>query len=97
MFLAKTGRGCSHCETGTPMCHTRTGTHIVRLCMMCLMAWFPSKSAEWIEERLGLFIDHHRFNQWKASHPTASSLDVKLVRANLSERRSLPKNGPAIA
>lgn len=55
------GRGCSHCEPGVAMSWFKTGSHIVALCMNCLMAWFPGRSVEWLEERLDYYSDHIGF------------------------------------
>ena len=72
-FDAKEGRGCSHCEDGTPMAYfQRVGGGIIRLCVDCLMQWFPSVSTDWIEERLGYFIDHIDYRlamaHWKEAY-----------------------------
>ena len=36
----------------------KTGSHMIALCMNCLMGWFPGRSVEWLEERLGYYADH---------------------------------------
>lgn len=62
--LAPDSRGCSHCELGTPMAYfQRRYGGVIRLCIDCLMQWFPGKTAEWLEERLSHFIDHVAYAQ----------------------------------
>ena len=67
MLNARAGRGCSHCEPGVAMSWFKTGTHMVALCMNCLMEWFPGRSVEWLEERLDYYADHVGYKLMKAN------------------------------
>ncbi len=86
MLDAREGRGCSHCEDGVPMAYFSFGRGIVRLCIGCLMEWFPGKTAGWLEERLDYYMDHLDYKlamaQWKeypqGDKPVKSKFAVKV-------------------
>ena len=57
------------------------GGHVVRLCIGCLLEWFPGRSPAWLEERLDYYIDHVDYGlavaQWKETQRTISNPKTK--------------------
>ncbi len=45
-------RGCSHCETGRPVHTVASDAGRVRLCIKCLLAWFPGRDERWLRRWL---------------------------------------------
>jgi len=47
-FWGPVGRGCSHCNEGTPEEAFNWG----KLCFHCIAGWFPGRSARWVSDWL---------------------------------------------
>lgn len=56
---AEVGNGCHHCERGKPIDRfsSRAGADF-RLCLECVLDWWPGKDVIWWEERHNVFADH---------------------------------------
>ena len=52
------GRGCAHCEDGVSVAWFASRAGTFGLCAGCVLAWWPSKGAAWVEERMGAYRDH---------------------------------------
>jgi hypothetical protein len=95
---AKEGRGCSHCEDGTPMSWFSSGRGTIALCMTCLLDWFPGRTAAWLEERLDYYIDHIDYGLAVAEareenrHREALKLEPKSLPRKPDWQAAIPKN-----
>ena len=58
MLEAAFGRGCQHCETGVPVEKIKSRAGFIRLCLECVLLWFPRKSVSWWEARHAPMADH---------------------------------------
>ena len=53
------GRGCHHCEVGVPIDHIEASRgYIIRLCLECVMLWFPDWTVAQWEAAHAPFGDH---------------------------------------
>ena len=55
---ARKGRGCAHCEEGHPIYRVRSPAGSFRLCLECVLLWFPGRGGDWFEEHHRHFADH---------------------------------------
>ena len=56
---AAEGRGCDHCPVGRPIEYIKTrGGRVIKLCLECVLRWFPGRTVAWWEERHAPYSDH---------------------------------------
>lgn len=54
------GNGCDHCIPGRPIEKVRSRGHIIKLCLECVLGWFPGYGVAWWEERHAPYADYVR-------------------------------------
>lgn len=60
MMRVTMGKGCAHCEHGHPVekLEGSWGDRQIKLCLECVLAWFPGKDVTWWEDHHAPMADH---------------------------------------
>ncbi len=58
MRSVASGLGCNHCEVGRPIERIKSRAGLIKLCLECVLLWFPGRAAGWWEERHAPYSDH---------------------------------------